>query len=623
MPMGIPMLPLSPQVLLPSQEWRVGPQYKSLYRNMMLARKRNARNRPWIKRLRKFPGVTRRRSMFGKIDFDDEDDVRHKVFYRNIMRRYSQENIFQNPLFNYHRRRIMAPKFKRQFRNSRLKRPTTEGLDSVFDFNKRNYMKANGPFNKQFNVKRRLRTKALHQRQMIPRFKDDFIEDYSDSFDDRPFDTDYDNVYHTFDRGLRRFGPVSYGDEHDSRVNGYEQSLARAVQSTTAQQFQNQGMTRNQRKHLAHNSAANGLREGRGVHLNIAQARPQVNGKDQGSHKLDSWDPNSILPTGMNPHIDTERSQHIHVGDMFRPAGKHLTSPVVSKPSTDVALRNTAITDIQRSVDNEWKGDAQLPTDFGQTMIDNFDRSNQQLTQQSQQTVAENNAFTFVNNQLKQPAPDRLQVFPVNPYANDHSEVLLSMDDSRDLEQATFALLGIEPSSVDLKPMDQGMQNVPTLRKDEPPVKTNSWSKSEMSAFLPVSQNNELLSAHLIQEQGENTKTDDPLVNKNVQTEKRFRPNVKTIKLNGDESILPDDPPAIHIPVNGNTLVKEQTLSNMINMPQDMFRSDKVPPLQLGNENSKMSTTNDHSVTNGGLTANTFKDSFVNLDHLDFGFDNF
>ena len=199
--------------------------------------------------------------------------------------------------------------------------------------------------------------------------------------------------------------------------------------------------------------------------------------------------------------------------------------------------------------------------------------------------------------------------------------MLILKFDSRDIDQATFALLGIEQNSVDFKTMDDRVLNDPSPQIKKPSVNHNTWENSEISNLFSVPQNNEMPSAHLIQEHRQNTKIDRRSFNNEIgQDVKGFLPNVKS---NDDVKRNLDDPPPIHIPVSQNPWVNEQTLSNMINMPQDMLQTDKGPPVQLGNENSKMSKTSDHSLVNGDMTANTFKDSFGSLDHLDFGFDNF
>ena len=618
MPMGIPMMPVSPQVLLPGPKWREGPPYRlhGLHQYKMMARKRNFQVGPWNKPQR-FPGINR---MLGKIDFDDDDDFRHKMFSRNIMRRFSKENSFPNPL-NIPKRRMRVPHFKRPFRRPYINRLSNVEKDDIFDFNERKHLVQG------------LRRETLYKRQMRPyqdqRFKDDFIEDYSDSFDDRPYDNDYGNVDTTSNRDSRRFRHVLYADDNNSRIRPLGQSFVRQMHSPTVQQFQNHGLIRNQEERIGFDTAASGLREGLGVQTNFARAQPQVIGNNQAEilvPKLDTWDQSSInLPPAMKPKADTERGQMAHVGDlsMSRVVDIGLSHKEVSNQGTGVALPNAKGSNFQHVAGNSWRGETPTPT-FGQNLIDNLDLNNQQWPKQN--PVTENTAFSLANNQVKQSTQNNLQVFQVNPFANDQSELVIGMDDPRDIDQATFALLGIEPSSVDASPVKQGIQHAATQQvhvdvKDQHVVQ-NSWSKSEMSAFLPVSQNNQLLSAHLIQEQGQSTNVDDPLVNKDIQTDKHLIPNV----VNGDSKMPLNDPPAIHIqaPVSENTLVKEQTLSNMIKMPGDMLQTDKLPPVPLGqNDNRKMSTTNDHSVTTNGLTANTLKDSFVNLDHLDFGFDSF
>ena len=459
---GIPIMPLPLKSFVPPPGWHVAPPFKSLYRNMMLARKRNAKFGPRAKSFRKFLGMSMRKNMFGsgKIDFDDKDDFKHNMFQRNIMRRKFRDNLFLNPPFNNPRRWKPVGNFKTPFISRHLNIPKVEKLDEHFvgAFNNRKGMGMVSPFNKYIDAWRKpriaKRNRASQKRRLAPyldpRFKDDFIEDFSGSFDDRHFDSDYVHTYPDVDRGLRSLnsGPVLNGDENNSRhklnnalfgtydknaldrrtnqfhANG--QSLSRPMQSTSAQpQFEHQGMSEKRGEIILDNHNVNGLPGTKDLQKDSTKPRLQVNVNDQERHQTHSWATNSILPAGMRTNIDIGRNQNINVES--RPSGElqggKMKNTVASLSLTNSGLAwRDAATDLQRSVDNGKRGDTPMTTGFGQNMIGNLSPNNPHLTQQSH-TVAENVAFTFVNDQIKRPASDSLPVLSVNPFTNVNSEV--------------------------------------------------------------------------------------------------------------------------------------------------------------------------------------------------------
>ena len=566
-----PVLPFVPEPLVAPPLWPLRSPVKKLIDKRVLMMKR--------------PDVLMSNMMGpGKMEFDDMDEFPFKMIKRKGFRPALRDNKFLQRRNGKLQMRKLNANLKAKNFNRQLRLPFVNEFDDfdvgfTLPLKNRNGF---GPFRGFNQFDRRVhsfrsnrRNKATHQGRDFATFgadfKDDFAEDFDDLFDDRKMENDFLNSDDDFNK---RFRSLNYRPLDDS--DNFRNALIRNnIDLNSFHVQQNIGRTTNEflpnkqplgkRDNSIQNNFLNEdvpesrtnnipVNRNRLPNLNSWQGEPTTSGLQNKFGKTFKTSP--VLPNDIIEYIDVGRNLNMNKNQITGPSGKevdslsvtHMINVDIPWAESDRILRNSDKDEIK---DKE--------SDFGPNIFGNIHPGNSHLLHEGKEINA-NSAFPSLNNPMKRPSPNFLQVFRVNPHSNTKTEGLNGFEESRDIDQATFALLGIGPNTVGFESKLPSVDDR-TKPEDGPPainvpVRQNTWIESladriDMPKIPPKLNGNH-------QSIGPQQQSFTTEINQNIGG---FESEIHIQSIEDGIRTL-DNPPPVQVPINRNTWINGDIITN-------------------------------------------------------------